>query len=165
MKLKGFSLIEAMVATSLLLIVVALVMVNASFLRSSMVRSEIDKLSMVCKCMQSTALTTNKKQELHIDLVRNVYTWAGQREKLSEGIEFGVLPDVKGPPSAPRVNIDSPVTFDKQCITASAHGIMNAGTVYIIDQQKTVMYALSSSVAQSSYIRKYAFQGSWHLVR
>lgn len=161
----GFTLVESMIGVSLLLIIVTLVMVNASSMRSSFVRSEIDKLYTVCKFMQMTAQMTNKRQEIYIDLHHNSYTYGGNTEKLSGDVCFGILPDVKGPPSVPRTLLNSPITFDKQCISCTPHGIMNAGTIYLIDNQKKYLFALSSSVTQSSFIRKYAYENGWRLIR
>ena len=161
----GFSLMDAMIALGLLAIIVTLVMLNAAFMHKALVRSEVDKLHSVCTCMQATARMSNQKQEMHIDRAHNVYTYAGHKERLPSQVRFGVLPTVKGPPSAPQRLLTSPITFDKQCITCSAHGIMNSGTVYITDRDATCLYALSSAVAHYSYIRKYAYDGAWHPLR
>jgi len=92
----------------------------------------------------------------------HTYSYAGQQEKLPPQVRFGVLPNVKGPPSAPARLLAKPATFDNNCITAAPHGILQPGTVYMIDSSKTCLYALSSSITQHTYIRKYRFDGRWH---
>ena len=88
---------------------------QSTFLHRILVRSEIDKLHVLCRYLQSRAMVNNKKEELAFDSVQNAY------------------PD----------------------------GIIQSGTVYVIDSSKKCMYALSSPISQVSYLRKYSYNGKW----
>jgi len=164
MKHSAFSLIELMISIALCALVVALLVVNVSFLNRGIVRSEIDKLYSVCMYLQQCALTTHQEHELTFDTKNNTYRFAGKTETLRFPVEFGFPCNVKGPPSTPRKKIFSAVTFKGGKILFYPEGIISSGTVYLTDRNKTVLYALSSGIAHVSHLRKYSYTDKWNLL-
>lgn len=153
-----------MITVSLVLIVALVSSSNLVFLHKAVVQSEINKLYAACMYMQRLAQMTNSTQRLTFNSSDQSYSFADKKEFLSKQIRFGVLPGSKGPPSSPKNSLHNPITFENQCITFMPHGMMQSGTVYMIDAQKTIMYALSSPIADFSYLRIYRYDGSWSLV-
>lgn len=162
--LKGFSLIELMVALAIFCVIITLTFTNVSFLEQSIVRNEIDKFCSIAHYLARRAQMTNQTQELQFDRIGRSYNFNGRKEILAQGIEFGILPGMQGPPSSPLHVITSPITFKGERITFSPQGIMQSGTVYFIHRKKQQMYALSCAVAQVSFLRKYRYDKRWILM-
>lgn len=158
---KGFSLIELMIALSIFCIVIVMTFTNVSFIEQSVVHSEIDKLYAIAHYLSRRAQMTNQEQVLEFNRFGNSYSFNGRTETLPKGIEFGVLPTVKGPPSAPLRSIAGPITFKGEKISFHPQGIMQSGTVYVINKKQQRMYALSCAVAQVSFLRKYRYDKRW----
>ncbi len=160
----GFSLIEVALVLALLAIVVMLVGANCTFINRLLVRSEVDTLYTTCRYAQHCALASNTPQEITFDVVRKIYKYRGVEHKLPAQVDFGFIPGAKGPPSAPTNTIHKPVTFVHDRITFYPDGIIKSGTVYLTDTARQYMYALSSPIAQVSYLRKYQYNGQWQLI-
>lgn len=133
-------------------------------MRSWLVRSDLDTLSMVCRYAQQHAMTTNQQQIIQVDIVQNRYSINGRTYHLSPGVCFGIISGAKGPPGHPTNLLANPITFAQQQIVCSAHGIISSGTVYLTDTQHTVLYALSNAVSHISYLRRYVYKDSWQLL-
>ncbi len=162
--LKGFSLIELMIALAIFCLIITLTYTNVSFLEQSMVHHEINKLASIAHYLAGRARTTNQEQVLQFDRFARSYTFNGRKETLPMGIEFGVLSSVKGPPSNPIQAIANPITFKQEKIIFHPQGIMQPGTVYLIHKKSQQMYALSCAVAQVSFLRKYRYDKRWILM-
>jgi prepilin-type N-terminal cleavage/methylation domain-containing protein len=162
---KGFSLIELMVVVSLVLILASITIANFSYFQRNIIHLEINKLYAACMYAQRCAMVTNKPQKLKFDRVRRLYTINNRTEKLSKDIEFGFMAGSKGPPSAPSRVITSPITFKNDEITFNPNGIIQPGSVYVVDSKKQCMYALSSPISQVSFLRKYRYDKKWGLIK
>ncbi len=160
----GFSLIEVMIVLALIALIMALVGANYSFLNRILVRSEVEKLCVICRYLQNGAVVKNTQQALAFDAANNTYAYNNQHHKLSAQVTFGFLPGTKGPPSSPQAAIKNPITFPKGKITFHPDGIISSGTVYLIDSSQQFMYALSSPISQVSYLRKYQYNKGWKLI-
>lgn len=158
---RGFSLVEVMVSMALFILLVGLVIANTSFLNRYLVRAELDKMYTVFRYLQKTAMVSGQEQVLEFDVKKNRYMCGKRVFTLPSQVVFGVLPDVKGPPSAPQKIITKSITFRGKKVRFNKAGIIKSGTIYITDKAKHVMYAMSCSVAQASYLRKYAYHGKW----
>src|SRR3989304_2106738 len=165
-KSPGFSLIEVLIVLSLISLIVGLTVNNFSFLNRRLVRSEVDKLYSVCMFMQRQAMATNSVQTLQFNRAANSYIFNGQEEYLVKPTVFGFIAGAKGLPATPQREISSPITFQQDTITFHPDGIIKPGSVYLVDSQMQSMYALSSSVAQVSFLRVYRYkQGSWQPIK
>ena len=161
---KGFTLIEVTITLALFALIVSLTVANVSFLNKSTVSAEVDKLYSICRYLQRCAMLSNEKQELIFDEANGRYTFNGCTEELPAQIKFGIIPQIKGPPSSPKRQITSPITFKLSRIIFHPDGIIQPGTVYVTDNNQSCLYALSSSVAHVSYLRKYTYNGKWTLL-
>lgn len=161
----GFSLIEMALVLALVALIFSLSITNISMHQGMLMHAELNKLQAVCKMLQQQAYALNKQQQLFFDIESNSYRYDDYKQQLPHGIEFGFFQDVKGPPGSPLKQIIRAITFSNQCISFSPHGIIQSGTVYLKNERSRTMYALSSSVGHSSFLRKYMFDGSWKLIR
>lgn len=157
----GFSLVELTIVMTLFGIMVGIVLVHGTYMYRAVVKQEIEKLALICRYLQHAAMMSNMPKALLFDRKAGAYRYDGARECLPPSVEFGVLSGVKGPPSNPTRQIQSPITFENERIIFHPDGIIQPGTVYLISKDKQVMYALSSPVSQVSYMRIYRYDGSW----
>jgi len=160
----GFSLIEVMVTIALSTLVVYLLVINVSFLNRSLAIAELNRLCSVLRYLQRFAMINDKKQIIEFDEENNKYSFGGFTYRLPNSVIFGTLPGVKGPPSAPKKKIKSSITFKSSKIVFNSDGIIRPGTIYITDVDRECLYAISCSVAQVSYLRKYRYNGKWNLI-
>ena len=110
-------------------------------------------------------MLSNKQQDVYFDIANNRYTFNGTVCTLPSQIMFGVIPGVKGPPSLPKKLVAKPITFKGSRISFFPEGIISSGTIYVTDRYKKFLYAISCSVSQVSYLRKYAFNDNkWVLI-
>lgn len=160
----GFTLVELMVSLSIFCILIVLALTNSSFMQQSLAHSEIDKLYTIAHYLQRRAQFTNQEQILQFDRYGRSYSFNGRTEKLAQGIDFGTLATVKGPPSTPTHIIANPITFQGERITFHPQGIMQPGTVYFVHKELSCAYALSCAVSQVSFLRKYRYDKQWLLM-
>ena len=160
----GYSLIEVMVTMTLFVLIIYLLIANVSFLNRSIVRSEADKLCMICRYLQRCAMAANKKQVLIFNEATQEYNFNGVVYTLPSKVKFGFLAGIKGPPSSPKKLISKPITFKSNTIVFYPDGIISSGAVYLTDYDRQYLYSISSSVAQVSYIRKYTYNSKWILI-
>jgi len=161
---RGFSLIELMITLALLMIILGLGFGTISFMNRLLMRSEIDQLYATCMYAQRCAQITHEQQTIEFDIKHKKYSYNGFTHQLPPQIRFGFMPGIKGPPASPQTLLTEPITFKNQCITFAPHGIIQSGTVYLVDRSNSVLYALSSPIAQFSYLRRYRYNGAWQLI-
>lgn len=161
---KGFTLIEAIVVICLCTIIATLAMMQLSFLDSTIVYAEMNKIVAVCSYMRQKAIATNSEYRLIFDEQKNEYRAEGIHEILPARISFGFLSDALGPPGGPSRKIEKSITFADACIHFYPSGIISSGTVYFVDRKKQYMYALSNAVSQFSYLRLYRYDGTWKIL-
>lgn len=157
----GFSLIEVMISLALFVFLATLCIVHGSYLQRLLVRSEIEKMYAICMYAQRYAILSNQTHVLIFDVKGQKYCFNGRTESLPRGVRFGSLPGVCGPPSTPHSKIKEPITFHAQRIVFHPDGIIQPGAVYLVDSEYRYMYAMSSAVAQVSYLRKYEYAAGW----
>ena len=160
----GFTLVEVTITLALFFLIVYLVFANVSFLNRNVVRAEADKLCNVLRYLQRCAMVSNSNQEIVFDEKNNQYSFEDQTYKLSKKVIFGVSNGVKGPPSLSNKIIKSPITFKGNKLVFTPDGIMSSGTIYLTDEDKNFLYAISVSVAKVSYVRKYLYNHKWILI-
>ncbi len=160
----GSLLLEVSLVVLLFSILAGLVTFNVGFLHNMVLRSEVEKLYTICRYLQQKAMTCNKEFTLIFDPEHKIYTYDNAHEQLPAHIDFGFFPGAHGPPSAPTKLLHTAVTFPGKRIVFYPSGIIQPGTVYLVDKNKEYMYALSCPVSVISYIRKYTYNGSWQLL-
>jgi prepilin-type N-terminal cleavage/methylation domain-containing protein len=161
---KGFTLIEMMVVICLCALLATLGIMQLSFLDSTIVHAEVDKLVSVCSYLRQKSIATNTEYVLTFDTQKNEYGGNGIHEILSSRITFGFLPSALGPPGSPSHKISQAITFPGSAIHFYPTGIISSGTVYLVDKKKQHMYALSNAVSQFSYLRLYRYDGRWKII-
>lgn len=130
-----------------------------------LVRLELERLYAAMVMVQQHAVGTHKSQAIIVDCAHNCYITPYGREQLTPGVIFGVVDNIKGPPSSPLTTIKKPVTFSNNRIVFYEQGIIDAGTIYMTDKAKNYQYALSCGVGEEPYIRCYYYQKCWTLLR
>jgi len=158
---QGFTLIELATVLALFLLLSIFTQINVNFLDRMILHTEIEKLHSICRYLQQSALVSNKQQELVFSQVNKSYRHHNHDETLSAKVSFGFIPGAKGPPAFPNKLIQKSITFTNNRIVFYPTGIISAGTIYLTDQKKQVMYALSNGVSQISFLRIYRYNSSW----
>jgi len=158
---QGFTLIELAVVLALFLLLSIFAQINIKFLDRMILHTEIEKLHSICRYLQQCALVSNKQQELIFSPTNKSYRHHNHNETLSTKASFGFMPGVKGPPASANKLIQKSITFVNNRIIFYPTGIISAGTVYLTDQEKQVMYALSNGISQISFLRIYRYKNSW----
>lgn len=156
-KRAGFTLIECSLVIGLVGLLLFLTTMHAQFLNRLLVRSELDHLYTTCYYLQKKAMITRKPQKLTFNIEKNSYQYGAEHHELPKHVCFNYPQLAKGPPAHPDHLITKPITFKDNAITFHPTGVVQAGAVYICDMLKQYGYALSCSVAQLSYLRKYQY--------
>ena len=160
----GFSLVELMLVLALVALLFTLGSINFSFLHRIALRSELDSLHTICQSLQQRAMATNTKQQLIFNRVDNSYSFGGNTHQLPHYLQFGVISGVKGPPASPNRLVTNPITFKRDIIVFHPDGIISPGAVYLIDTDNQFLYALSSGIAQVSFLRLYRYRSRWEIL-
>ncbi len=165
----GFTLVEMTVVVALIALLCFLGFGFVSLFDRTLVNAELDKLYIVFVELQQRALVEHVPQQLIFDINNNSYKYNSNNttqrtERLARGVQFGVIPGAKGPPSQPTKLLGNPSTFNNNTVIFYPDGIIEPGSIYITNKAHSVLYSLSSSVAQISYIRRYIFNESWCLL-
>lgn len=158
----GFSLIELMITISLCMVLVSLGVMNFRSLEKAKVIAEMDVLCAACNAMQQQAIATGTIQELAIDAARHAYSCNGHEHVLTAGVYFDTALDAYGPPSAPHKRLEHSITFKDNTILFYPEGMMSAGMICFTNEKRSILYAISSSVAHVSFLRRYYYDGNWH---
>lgn len=153
-----------MVVISLCAIIATLGIMQLSFLDSIIIHAQVDKLVAVCSYLRQKAIATNTEYVLYFDEQRKEYRADGIHEILPARISFGFISSALGPPGAPSHSIEKAITFPQASIRFYPTGIISSGTVYLVDNKKQYMYALSNAVSQFSYLRLYRYDGKWKIL-
>lgn len=168
---RGFALVELSIVIALLIIIAMLTLQSFSFYNRLFLHAEIDRLYTLLVATSRRAAIDHQPHEISFDET-GTYKYAAHqssknytKEKLAQGVMFGLLPGIKGPPAQPKDLVKKPITFEKQRITFAADGKAQAGTLYITDTKKQWQYAISAPVGTISYLRRYRYHHNrWELI-
>lgn len=165
----GFTVTELLVVLAITLV---LATISIPLLRPPAgheLKGFLTTLEHTCHWLQQRALATGQPHQLIIDQATKTISYqAGPTKrtvKLPAQLDFGSLPQAKGPPSDPKHQIIQIVTFPKTTsATVSQPGIMfypdgaiSPGALYLIDKAAGCMGALTCGVSQVSWIRVYYY--------
>jgi type II secretory pathway pseudopilin PulG len=163
-KSQGYLLIEVCICIVLILILSTIAVPSLRFLNQQILNSDLEKLNMTFAFMQQDAVSSNKNETLIFNDNKS-YSFLNYKEKLSNNIEFGLLPKIKGPPSSPNKVVTNPISFTNNKVIFYSNGQIQPGTVYLTDKFKEYQYALTVPISQVSFIRKYKNEnGKWILL-
>jgi len=158
----GSNLIELLVVVAIIALLASIVIPGLGFLKQRMVQTDLNQLHIVCLFLQKQAIYAGRKKSIKFNLEDRAYFYDEQKVELNKNTRFDFTPGASGPPAKPSGPINSAITFPKQKIVFYPNGTVSAGTVYLTNQQRKDMCALTVGVAQVTFIRKYKYQnGSW----
>ena len=180
---KSFSLVELLIFLSLILVMVTVVVPRLDFFNNYFLSHELDKLFVTFSYLQQKAIAGNKKYSITFDLVNNSYSYQSGcsvtvpelvTTKLSDKVSFGFIEGVMGPPSSPTKKIEKFINLEKNInnsdrkfseeVSFWPNGRISHGSIYLVDKSHKSMGALTCSVSQVSYIRRYKYENSvWKL--
>ncbi|MCK4499119.1 hypothetical protein KAU11_01325 [Candidatus Babeliales bacterium] len=156
----AFTLIELLLTLSLFIFLATLTIPLPSFFTKALVKSEVEQLHTTFSFLQQKALATGAKQKLSFDISNNRYTYQLKSKlvthTLPAKVSFDFLPNALGPPSKANRPITQASTFGAY-ITFFPDGTITPGTIYLVDNNKKIMNALTVPVSDVSYVRKYRY--------
>ena len=158
----GYIMIEMMVAIAIVILLAGITSAHVGSYRYTCMQQQITLFALAWRQLQQSAMARNQQQEMLFDQVGHRYKINGVWHELPSTIRFGYLLESKGPPSNPTHEIHSAITFPSKKVSCFSDGTIQAGTVYLVDDQKQSMYALTSGVSAVSFLRKYRYDGTWH---
>lgn len=158
----GFIMIEVLVGIALAMLITGLTFVQVGHYQYVSMRQQVSLFALIFHQLQQRAMVEGKQQDMLLDEVAHRYYVENQWHDLPPLIRFGFLPNAKGPPSHPTSPLRSAITFPEKKVSCFSDGTIQAGTVYLVDEKKHCMYALTSGVSAVSFLRKYRYDGMWH---
>jgi Tfp pilus assembly protein FimT len=161
----GFALVPLLVGVAIFGVLLSLTLAQLSFLDQLLVRTELQVLYATICYAQQVAQTRGSPCTIRCDADTHQYHCDNRTRTLPRSVTFGVKSGLYGSPGRNSVQVTKPITFDNDCIRATAHGSINAGTVYLVDTGNRYQYALSSAVSQVSYIRCYRYDTQWVMLK
>lgn len=162
----GFFILEVSVVIFVIILVIAMVWPFMWFHDQIGIQQDVQKIYSAILYLQQRAKSNFETQHLEFDISKRSFKYNSQTYLLSPNAEFGVATGIKGPPSAPKKNIVSPITFEGNRIAFYPDGTISAGIVYLFDRKTKNTFAISSSVSYMSFIRKYKYivESGWTLI-
>jgi hypothetical protein len=154
----GFLLVQIGIVLALLVVIVTISISNTTLLRKHMVHAQVEKLELLFRYFQQKACATQTEQKLIFDERTSTYYAVDSfKETLPAGIQFGFLNNVYGPPSSPKTLIHKGITFNNNTVMFSPDGSISSGTLYLIDAEKNILYALTAPISHISFLRIYRY--------
>lgn len=161
----GLTLIECAVICALCAFLAVLSMRLMVHLEPALVRAELERIAAFCAEYENRARKEQKTFKIQCLVNEQAIAVAGKKIPLTQGVMFGTMPGVKGPPAEPTKAVKNPVTFAGNSIVFHPTGATQAGTIYLCDVRRTCTYALSLNIARVSYARRWAWkEGKWQLL-
>lgn len=158
----GFTLLEILVGMSLILLTISLAFLQVHQYEYVCIKQQISLFAREWHRLQQCAMAKGSPKEMIFDANNHRYRLDGQWHDLPALLKFGFLPQAKGPPSKPTTLLHSAITFPDNKVICFPDGTIQSGTVYLINDSRRCMYALTSGVSAVSFLRKYKYDGVWH---
>lgn len=161
----AFFISELIVVLALVVLLVSLSIPHSFFLRRVVLQMQLEKFALLFMQLQQRAIASNKQEVITVDVATNSYTLGAGQHVLPAGIQFNFLTHVLGPPAAPTQLVTQAVTFPNKKIIFYPDGTVSAGTLYMTDEKRQLMCALTCPVAQFSLVHKYRYNANkWVLL-
>jgi type II secretory pathway pseudopilin PulG len=135
-----------------------------------MVVQELEKIEVTLRYLQQRAMVTQRVQSLTLTATANSYRYNATHYVMPQRICYGYLPSAYGPPGDPTAPIVSVATFPSfspgiYSIKIFPNGKISSGALYMCTINKRRMGALTCTVSQVSYLRKYLYESNqWVLL-
>lgn len=161
----AFILAQLLITCALIAFLALLSLSSLHLIKHQSVAADAYTLRAACWYLQLHARTTQREQSLVFDEAGLRYiSSTGDVHRLAHGVLFGVLPGVLGPPADPRALLTRAITFMNNKIIFYPTGAVQPGSVYLVDKNQQVLYAVTVAVAGASYFRIYKYdQTRWQL--
>lgn len=163
-KSDAFSLFEVIVVLALITLTLSIGIFYWRSSKNNIVFMELERLYALCMLVHHRAQADGCSYTITIDPKTKTLSTPFFSETLAEGVEFGVLSGVRGPPGIPTDTLKKPITFVGSKIVCDPQGVIQPGTLYLTDSARSCLYALSVAVSQISYIRRYIYTNGWVLL-
>lgn len=165
MKQAGFSLFELCIVLALVAFFATIALVTFPSYDQLFVHAELDRLYTAFLACAHKAIASGTTQTISFDSKQMSYKCDGITYPLANRVCFGSVEQSWGPPANPREPIKEPITFVHQRALCYPDGKIQAGTIYLTDTNHTSMFAITSSVGQVSYLRRYRYtHQTWELL-
>ena len=174
----SFTLFEILLVLSLLLIVLMMTAPVSNFLGNYYLKSDVERLEVFYRYLQQLAIASGQTKILVFDLQKNACSCQKSKTDklvhlLENGVKFGFIPGVFGPPTKPTRKIEGPISIDRSIAVEAKNnaaldnlsikflpsGKITSGSVYFVDRQNKNMGALTCSPSRVSYLRRYIYSG------
>lgn len=128
---------------------------------------ELQEARLVCAFIatQATrAIAHQKEMAIVINPTANTFNANGRLLKL-EYLSCGSAPFAYGPPSQPSNPIVNPTTFENNTILCKPDGTINHGSLYLVNADQSIVYAVTIPVLSTASIRLYSCSAAlnWQL--
>lgn len=187
-QMKAFTLIELLIAMSIVFIIASMSLPRLNIQTRRALLFELNSLSLIISLLQQKALASNQSQQIIIDTNTHSYTFPGKTKgrsyTLTQPLLFGFIDTIKGPPASPKRFITQSITFQQDytnlmhhskvakggpegifTITCAADGKLPSGSIYVIDQKKTIMGAVTVGIGEINALRIYLHENNhWEAI-
>lgn len=161
----GSLLMQLCLLCACIIIIVQLTIPTANYFKKTVVRAEIEKLYALFFYLQQRAQVLHQIQMIEFSVEQQQYRYETQTHQLPHGVIFGFLSGAHGPPAAPTAPLMQPITFPQLRIIFYPDGTMQSGTIYLTDDKRTIMYALTNPIGHAASMRLYRYDGNWILLQ
>ena len=171
--IKAYTLIETVIMLAIMMTIAGITITITTDYASDTLKKDLFLLDLTIQRLTQEAISSNTKKYLYLDPKNNRFFYKkGEKPyifNLHKENFFGFLPSIKGPPSNPKSLIKSYTTFDQEgdcnVITLYPDGSSSAGSVYLICPKKQKICALTCSVSQVLWNRRYLYHNAtWTLI-
>ncbi len=167
---KAFTLLEMLLVLVIVTILCAITIHSFGDDDRTLMLQELEKIEVVVHYLQQRAMATQQAQSLVITTTAQTYRYGSVRQVLPPRICFGYVATAHGPPGNPTAPLTHVATFPAVnpttfLIKIFPNGKMSSGTLYMRNYGGTRLGALTCTVSQVSYLRKYMYDsGQWVLL-
>ena len=125
---------------------------------------ELNKLHAALVYVRRKALLERKVQKIYFDEKARGYR-VDKVYRLSSKVLFGVPKGIKGPPGDPRKPLEKAITWRESILEVYPDGTVSSGAVYLTDESRSCLYALTSDASAITGVRRYCYKSSWELIQ
>ncbi len=127
------------------------------------VRVELNRLHAALLYVRRKALLEGKAQRIRFDESTQSYQ-VEVVHTLSQKVRFGIVQGIKGPPGDPRKPLEKAITWRGATLEVLPDGTVSSGSVYLTDESRSCLYALTSDASAITGVRRYCYRSSWELI-